>query len=396
MNLSRKLLGALLFIFFINCTYTKSEMPPDPPETEKQAEGPKTSYITIIAAGDNLIHDIIYNRARLTGNEERFNFYPSYAPIKSILAKADLAFVNQETVLGGKEFRYTGYPVFNTPQDAGLGLINAGFNVINQASNHTMDRGEGAVYATMDFWESLGIFYMGIFRNEEIRNTEKRIIEKNGIKTGFLAYTFSLNGFPLPRDKPWLVGLIDKEVMRREINALRPHCDFLVVSLHWGNEFRHTASNEQKELARYLAGLQVDLILGHHPHVTGPMEVIQRPMGGELVVYYSLGDLLSHTQSSLTPDTITGALAYVRVKKTVTNNETSCIVETAGVIPTVCHYVYGRRDPFVVYPLWDYTNELASIHYKPKMSLAYLNNVAREVFGSRVITKEQFDEITSR
>jgi poly-gamma-glutamate synthesis protein (capsule biosynthesis protein) len=351
----------------------------------------KTSYITIVAAGDNLVHDIIYNAARVSGEAtERFDFTRNYEHIKPIIEKADIAFVNQETVLGGKNFSNSGYPVFNTPQDVGLALINTGFDVVNHASNHTMDRGEGAVFGTMDFWDAhQEVELLGIFRTEEQRKTKKHIIEKNGIKVGFLSYTYGLNGFVLPRDKPWLVGMIDKIVMQREIDELRPLCDLLVVSMHWGNEFQHEISDSQRELAQFMAERRVDLIIGHHPHVTEPVEVISRPDGGKLICYYSLGDMLSHTQSDWTNDTITGALAYIRIKK-VTGAETVCTVEIAGIIPTVCHYGRERRSPFIVYPLWDYTDELAVLHYKNKMTVDYLQGVAGKIFGLRVMNKDQY------
>jgi poly-gamma-glutamate synthesis protein (capsule biosynthesis protein) len=360
---------------------------PDIPESSRN-----TSYITIIAAGDNLVHDIIYNAARVRGAaEESFNFTPNYEHIKPIIEKADIAFVNQETVLGGKNFSNSGYPVFNTPQDVGLALINTGFDVVNHASNHTMDRGEGAVFGTMDFWDAhKEVELLGIFRSEEQRKTEKHIIEKNGIKVGFLSYTYGLNGFVLPRDKPWLVGMIDKDVMQKEIAELRPLCDLLVVSMHWGNEFQHTISDSQKDLAQFMAERRVDVIIGHHPHVTEPVEVFPRPDGGRLICYYSLGDMLSHTQSDWTNDTITGALAYIRVKKTQRGTETTCAVEIAGVIPTVCHYGKERGSPFIVYPLWDYTNEQAAVHYKNKMTLDYLKDVAGKIFGLRVMSREQY------
>ena len=363
--------------------------------TEVETISETSSFITIIAAGDNLIHDIIYNRARVAG-EDRFDFSPAYAQIKPIIEKADIAFVNQETVMGGKQLGYSGYPVFNTPQDAGLGLIDAGFNVINHASNHSMDRGEAAVFGTIDFWKSQGVNCLGIFKSEEERKTGKHIMEKNGIKTGFLSYTYGLNGFVLPRDKPWLVGLIDKEVMAREIGELRPHCDFLVVSMHWGSEFLHTVNDYQKEMALFLAEQKVDLILGHHPHVTAPVEVIDRPDGKKLFVYYSLGDILSHTQSAYTQDTVTGALAYIQVKKTGTKDTVYCTVETATVIPTVCHYTLDRKKPFTAYPLWDYTDELASIHFKKNLTVKYLNDVARQVFGLRVLDRELFERLSAR
>jgi len=392
----KKIFAAAVFavlVFFPGCIRPKALENQELVKSEK----PQTSSITIIAAGDNLIHDIIYNRARVRDAEtETFNFDPSYQYIKPILAEADIAIVNQETVLGGRQFGHSGYPVFNTPQDAGLGLLNAGFNVINQASNHTMDRGEGAVYGTMDFWDSQKAFYLGVFRSEEQRKNEKKIVEKNGITVGFLSYTYGLNGFPLPKDKPWLVGLIDKEVMALEIDALRPICDILLVSMHWGNEFLHTVSAAQKDLTAFLADHKVDIIIGHHPHVTEPMALISRPDGGTLTVYYSLGDFLSHTQADNTPDTMTGALAHITITKTVAKDTTTCVVSAAGVIPTVCHYNYDRNTPFVVYPLWDYTDELASKHYKKNMTVEYLNKLARNIFGpARILDKEQFERSRS-
>jgi poly-gamma-glutamate synthesis protein (capsule biosynthesis protein) len=179
--------------------------------------------------------------------------------------------------------------------------------------------------------------------------------------------------------------------MAREIDEIRPLCDLLVVSMHWGNEFLHTVSKEQKELAAFIAEHKADVILGHHPHVTEPMEIIQRPDGGKLTVYYSLGDLLSHTQSDHTPDTMTGALAYMTITKTVTKEQTTCTVSSAGVIPTVSWYTTDRRDPFVVYPLWDYTDELAAKHYKRNITVKYLNDLARNMFGpTRILEKEFF------
>jgi poly-gamma-glutamate synthesis protein (capsule biosynthesis protein) len=263
-----------------------------------------------------------------------------------------------------------------------------------------MDRGEGAVFGTIDFWDSRDILYLGIFRTEEERNTNRKIVEKNGIRVGFLSYSYGLNGFALPRDKPWLVGLIDKEVMAREIDDLRPHCDLLVVSMHWGDEFRETINAWQRDLVAFLAEHKVDLILGHHPHVTAPLEIIERPDGGQLTVFYSLGDFLSHTHSRSTPNTITGVLGYIRVKKLWETNRTSTTVDFVGVIPTVSHYSRDRT-PFVVYPLWDYSDELASRHAVGTIfgwnwgtiTLDRLYRVANTIFPDRVIDKEEFEEL---
>jgi poly-gamma-glutamate synthesis protein (capsule biosynthesis protein) len=363
---------------------------------EQPPPAPKISTLTIVAAGDNLIHDIIYLAQRLPGAEESYNFDSCYEHIKPLIERADLAFVNQETIMGGKALGHSGYPVFNTPQENGDALVKAGFDVINQASNHSLDKGEAAVFNTMDYWDKRrDVSYLGLFRTAEDRANRKTIVEKNGIKVGFLSYTYGLNGFSLPKDKPWLVPLIDTAVMAGEIDALRPLCDLLVVSMHWGNEFSHEISLRQKELALFMAEHRVDLILGHHPHVTGPMHVIFRPDGGRLVCYYSLGDFISHTQSDRTPDTMLGALAYVRVKKTSTapsageSGKSTTTIEEARAIPTVSHYGKGRRPPFTVYPLYDYSDELAALHYK-NTTLDYLKGVSLKIFSIYMLNENPF------
>jgi poly-gamma-glutamate synthesis protein (capsule biosynthesis protein) len=365
---------------------------------EKPPE-PEISTLTILAAGDNLIHDIIYLAQRLpvteagASAEESYNFDSCYEHIRGLIEKADIAFINQETVLGGRQIGHSGYPVFNTPQETGDALLKAGFDVVNHASNHVMDRGERAVTGTMDYWDTKpAMTVLGLFRTKEERETKKQIIEKNGIKLGFLSYTYGLNGFSLPQDKPWLVPLIDTEVMARELDALRPLCDLLIVSMHWGNEFSHDISGQQRELSAFLALHQADLVIGHHPHVTEPVEIITRPDGGKLVCYYSLGDFLSHTQSDWTPDTMLGALAYVTVKKVAFpegsefggqipgSAKSITTIEEIKAIPTVSHYGKGRRPPFTVYPLYEYTNELAALQYK-STTLEYLQGVSLKLFG---------------
>ena len=369
-------------------------------EGETPAAVEETTVI-LAAAGDNLIHDIIYLAAR---DGETYDFNPMYRHVKPVLEKAGIAFVNQETVLGGTAIGLSSYPSFNSPQETGTALAGAGFNVVNHASNHSMDRGEKALAATMDFWDKFNgereekVRYLGVFRSAEERESSRRIVEKKGIRFGFLSYTYGLNGYSLPAGKDWMVPLIDKAAMAKEIDALRPGCDILVVSMHWGSEFRHTPSAEQKDLAAFLAGHQVDLVLGHHPHVTQPCEVLKRADGGNLFVYYSLGDFLSHTQTASSPDTMLGALAWVTVQRRAAPSapapaESSVSITAAEVIPTVCHYGKGRGPSFTVYPLWDYTEALAAEHYKSaKISIEYLWNTSREIFGERLLEQDPAQE----
>jgi len=213
---------------------SKPESVPTPRPAPVPAPMPQVDTLTIVAVGDNLFNDPLF---QLSGGNRTYDFDSYYTQVKPIIEKADIAFVNQETLLAGERFGYSGYPRFNTPQKAGDALVTAGFDVVNHATNHIMDKGEAAILATLDFWNTHPeVKVLGIHRSTETRN-QQIIIEKNNIKVGFLAYTYGTNDIPVPRGKSYLVSLIDTAVMIKEIDALRPNCDFLVVSMHWGNEY---------------------------------------------------------------------------------------------------------------------------------------------------------------
>jgi poly-gamma-glutamate synthesis protein (capsule biosynthesis protein) len=250
-----------------------------------------------------------------------------------------------------------------------------------------MDKGEGAVFATMDYWDTFpGIRYLGIHRSQEDRDAKKVIIEKNGIKAGFLAYTYGTNGLAVPRDKPYLVSLINESVMEKEIKAIRPLCDFLTVSMHWGIEYQHTISAEQKRLSRFLADNQVDLIIGHHPHVLEPYEFLDRPDGQKTLCFYSLGNFISAQNPAPTQ---LGGIAFVRIKQD--GKETA--IDEAGIIPVVNHYENGLSG-FKVYPLYGYTEDLAEKHLLrgTAITLPWLTALAEETLsGGNILFKNPFE-----
>ena len=300
MKIKRITVNILLFaLFFASCAtqepLAERPLPPEGPPPvsggEDQPSGtaenpqdtpsgvpslPEPDFLTIVAVGDNLFSEEMI-RPPKSGS---FDFAPFYAEIKPLVEKADIAFVNQETVLVGKDAGYSGYPRFGTPQEVGRALAGAGFDVVNHATNHAMDKGAGAVYATLDFWDSYpAIACLGIHRSLEMRDRQV-IIEKNNMKVGFLSYTYGTNGLPLPAAKPYLVSLINTVRMAKEIDALRPNCDVLVVSMHWGAEYRQSHNAPQEQLARFLADHGVDIIIGHHLHVLEDAGYIDRKDGG--------------------------------------------------------------------------------------------------------------------
>ena len=346
--------------------------------------------LIIIAVGDNLYHDVMIRAG------EEGDYESAYEEIRDLVQYADIAFINQETLLGGSEFGFSGYPLFNSPQSLGRAISNIGFNVISHANNHAMDKGERAVFATLDFWDTIPeAAVLGIHRSGEERNNPV-IMEVNNFRVGFLAYTHSLNGIPLPNDKPYLVSLINREVMAREINALRPLCDILVVSIHWGDEYQHNHNRTQEGLAVFLAEHQVDLVLGHHPHVLQPVEYVPRPDGRYMLCYYSLGNFIS-AQSRL--PTMLGAMAYIKIKKIPAVNEgerDSFMYMDDGVIPLVTHYE-NNWTGFRVYPLYAYSEELAAMHRLNRngmeMTMNYLRGISSGVLGFRELKQNPFEQL---
>ncbi len=352
---------------------------------------PPEDYLTIVAAGDNLFHEEVYVSSF---KDDTYYFDSIYEEIKPYLEPADIAFINQETILAGKNFGYSSYPAFNTPQELGHSLAAAGFDVICHANNHVMDKGGRAVISTLNFWDTVpGVSILGIHKSQESRETRQVIIEKNNIKTGFLAYTCSTNGVPLPKDMPYLVSLADMEIMAKEIDTLRPLCDFLVVSIHWGNEYQHEPDKSQEKMSLFLAEHNVDLVLGHHPHVLQPYRYFPRTDGKNMLCYYSLGNFISAQDK---PATLMGGLAYIRLKKT----ESGTAIEQAGIIPVVTHFAPDVTG-FKVYPLHSYTEELLSKHWlrwaRKDVNLKYFNLLADTLFSGEPIQYNPMeDEIHGR
>jgi len=353
----KRLILLSFVLIFYSCAHTQLPVVqeteiavPEPvaAEQEKEEEKPERYTLALLAAGDNLFHETFFESSK---NGDTYNFSPIYSEIKNLVEKADLAFINQETVMAGEKFGFSGYPLFNTPRELAETLAETGFNIINHANNHAMDMGEAGLLATLDLWENIpGITVLGA-QNSEIKH---RIITMNNIRLGFLGYTYGLNGISLPVGKPNLVSLINRKNMAEDINALRPLCDFLIVSMHWGDEYVTEPGQYQTGLAAFLAEHNVDLVIGHHPHVLQRFESLPRPDGKNTLCFYSLGNFVSHQRQK---ERILGALLYVTFVKE--GNELS--IADPGLIPVVCHFDRSLADT-KVYPLYSYTEELLKNH----------------------------------
>ena len=309
---------------------THKETTSNKTDNNKIEEKEKHYELSLIAVGDNLIHGSVYRDANKHANYNGYDFKPIITNIKEIVSNYDVAYYNQETILGGTELGLSDYPTFNSPYEVGDAMIDAGFNLVSLATNHTMDSGKKAIENSCNYWnEKKEVLTSGSYCSEEEKN-EIRIKEKNNITYTMLNYTYGTNGMPVPND--YLVNVwptdIDninnpekdtkyqayKTKVKEDIEKVRDKVDLLIVAMHWGVEYTHNPTEYEKDMASYLSSLGVDLIIGTHPHVIQPVTWIDNSL-----VIYSLGNFLSAQYQNKSTCTYykctTGLMTSLKVEK---------------------------------------------------------------------------------
>lgn len=321
----------ITFLIFTLCaliSYDNSTVHPRTSikKAKKHADDPTVS---MVAVGDNIIHENVFKFAR---NGNTYNFKPCYQNVKKYISQHDLAYVNQETLIAGDQYGIKGYPNFNSPEALIEDLKDTGFNMVSGATNHSMDLGKDALISSAQLWKKQSnILFSGLYDSQEDCQTI-RVIEKNGIRFSFLSYTFGVNEATKRQYRnqlqiyPYILGQLDKEQIKEDVSQI---------------------SDLQKEYAQYFADLGVDVVIGNHPHQIQPIEKINNTL-----VIYSLGNFLSTMKGVY--NQLEGMISLDFVKKV--NNIS---IENITYIPLINHY---NDDVVTIYPLQDYTQELASQH----------------------------------
>lgn len=259
----------------------------------------------LLFAGDAMQHQAQLDRALELGRGKEYDYSECFTLIAPTVSHADYAVCNLEVPLGGGP-SYSGYPCFSAPDSYAEALRDAGFDMMLTANNHCLDRRDKAARRTLHALDSLGIDHIGTYHDEAQRDSLVPFIKNiKGFKVGFLNYTYGTNGIP-PKEGVE-VAMIDKDKIAREIKETREAgAEILVVAMHWGIEYVLLENGVQRDLADFLVGQGVDLIIGGHPHVIQPMKVVRNETENkDVLVVYSLGNLISNMK---TADTRGGAL----------------------------------------------------------------------------------------
>ena len=362
---------------------TPTAAPTEEPQPTEAPEDTKVSF-TFTASGDNLIHSCLYEQAAARGRStgQAYDFSYCYKDVEDYFMEQDLNWINQETLVNSG-YSPSGYPTFSTPIQVVRDLRKIGFTIYNTSSNHSYDKLSGGLSAAMKFWnkmknrkEGKEAFQVGIVRRSN--PLPQLIREINGVKVGFLSYTYGTNGISIDSGSTYrVVYLSERDRIRAQVKALRKKADVVMVSCHWGVENSHTVSAEQKSLARDLVSWGADLIIGTHPHVLQNCAWIKAG-GRKGFCAYSLGNFIS---GQVETDQILGGTLNCTIQFNKKNKKVRIIEPKLK--PSVTIYGANRSNIHVKW-LEDYTSSDASVQ-SSHISKASFLSLAKRVVSARFL-----------
>lgn len=363
-------------------TKNRDELEPTVAQTQAVAEltsSAPNSKVNIVAVGDNLIHNTLIAAGEQEDGTRDYNSF--YEDINPYIKGADMAVIDNETLLGGSAFEYSGYPTFNTPWEVGEAAINAGFDVFTCATNHALDMQKftGITEELKFFSNHPEVTYIGINGTEEEYNTIK-YKDVNGIKFALLNYTYGTNGISLPEDKPWCVNMLEEDKVVSDIKEARENADVVIFFPHWGTENSHEVNEEQKHYVELCSQLGVDIVIGGHPHVLQPVEwVTNEETGKKMIVYYSLGNFISH---QINLNQMCGGMAEITVERI----DGEIQITSAKLAPVIDFYERsGNGFRFSVYRLSDYNNDLASRQAQSGATVEYFTDLSKDIIAEEFL-----------
>jgi poly-gamma-glutamate synthesis protein (capsule biosynthesis protein) len=356
--------------------------------------------ISLMALGDDLMHMGIVNTGKQADGSYDFSFL--FQGMEDFLSAADIKVINQETILGGNERGFSGFPYFNSPTQVGDAIADAGFNVVLHATNHAADQGLSGLSSCVSFWETNhpDVLVTGISGEDEPSPAIGFLTVKD-VTFAILNYTYGPNMEVLPSNLMGHLnmlcaynestGLIDFTTLNpqvtEDIRTAKEQADIVIVFPHWGTEYQKNPSSYQEKFAEEMTEAGADLIIGTHPHVPQPVDQITSANGNQALCYYSLGNYVSTQKQALS---MLEEMAWVTFH--VTEDGAALSREKTGVIPLVCQYKSGPVRLDRVYLLEEYTEDLAASHGIRNyggvtLRLSDLQSDAEEIFGDFILKK---------
>jgi len=332
---------------------------------------PVITSFDLVMVGDAIVHSNVYDDALKGG---KYDFTDMLDLMKPVIEPYDLAFYNQETILGGTTLPISNYPRFNSPQEFGDAMVDAGFNLVSLANNHSNDVGVKAIKLSDDYWKTKAAITSGAYATQEAADAV-HIYSQNGISFGFLAYTYGINGTYLAPENQFMVDRIDLTKMEVEIKALRPLVDVLIVSVHFGSEYQNYPNSYQKNVVAKLAEWDVNIVIGNHAHAIQPITYVDNTL-----VYYALGNFLSGQNGTAQ---LIGLTSSIKINKVTYGNSSTIQLSDLKVDLNFNYYNSHKRN-VRIYP-WDKvtTSILPEKAYWEDHFLKIVNSMGANItFGS--------------
>ncbi|MEE1199543.1 MAG: CapA family protein [Christensenellales bacterium] len=288
--------------------------------------------------GDIMCTEEQLHMAYNAAGDGTFDFWPQLELIAESLSGADYTIGNLETTIGMYNNKnFSGYPMFNSPEMLVEDLKAAGYDFFTLANNHMLDRYFDGMKNTVNWVENFGLEHVGAYRSPDERNTPK-IVDINGIKFGFVAYTHSTNTVENSCDPAAIeygVPYLYRSDIEADIQRLKDAGAEVIIALpHWGDEYIREPDSNQVKYAQRLAKAGADIILGSHSHMVQPMITVPITDADgttrNVFAISSLGNFLStHTMQY----TDWGIILDFTVSELP---DGSFVVENIGYIPTYC------------------------------------------------------------
>lgn len=271
---------------------------------------------TVTATGDILPHEGVRNSG--LQSDGSYNYESIWTYVSSYVEAADYAVANLETTLCGTDngYKYSGYPQFNAPDALATGALDAGFDMLLTANNHCNDTGYVGMHRTVTTVREIGLDTLGTVPTGDEPNYA--VIDVNGIKIGMMCYTYATfndKGYPV------INGISTKEESHDLVNAFSYNnldafytevsgymeamkeqgAEAMVMFIHWGEEYQLSPNDKQTTVAQGLCDLGIDVIVGGHPHVIQPMDLLTSTVdeNHKTVCLYSLGNAVSNQRQGL-------------------------------------------------------------------------------------------------
>ena len=309
---------------------------------------------TISAQGDLLMHKPLFDdRSVIRQKDGSYDFSYIFKYLTDVTSGYDYAIANLETTFGGDNFPYQGNPSFNCPDPFLDSVVDAGYDMLLTANNHSNDTLQAGILRTLEQVRGAGLGTIGTRLNED--EPRYSIVDVNGIKIGMLCYTYSsglsdkgiprLNGNS-PMENEQLINWFynrNPQKMYDEVKEIllrmeEDGAEINMMFIHWGNEYELTENNFQNQQAQALCDLGIDVIVGGHPHVVQPVEVLTSTTDPEhnTICIYSMGNAVSNQRHGNIPacptaHTEDGILFEITFEK---YSDGRVYIQSADILPT--------------------------------------------------------------